>query len=427
MAEERMSMSVRERDRLKVLYLVEQRKLKQVEAARRLELSERQVRRLLRRVRQQGDRGVVHRLRGRPSNRKIAAAVQQRAREQLREVGYADFGPTLAAEHLRRGGLSVSHETVRKWMIAAGLWRARRQKIKAVHVWRLRRAALGELVMWDNSRHRWLEDRGPQLVLILMIDDATSRIWGRFAEQDSTEENFRVLHDWLGRYGRPLAYYTDKATLFRTTAAARIEEQLAGRERPQTQIGRALEELGIEWIAAHSPQAKGRVENAFGTLQDRLIKEMRLAGVGTLAGANDYFQQVFVPFWEQRFARPARQAADAHRQVDREVRLDSVLSVRAMRTVARDYTVTWEGELWGVAREQVRPGLRNARVQLERRLDGSRWLCFRGQFVPLRRCGPPRSATARTSGLRPAALAVAPSGSSITNSVASVPSESGHF
>jgi hypothetical protein len=143
------------------------------------------------------------------------------------------------------------------------------------------------------------------------------------------------------------------------------------------------------------------VENAFGTLQDRLIKEMRLAGVGTLAAANDYFQQVFVPFWEQRFARPARQAADAHRQVDREVRLDSVLSVRAMRTVARDYTITWEGELWGVAREQVRPGLRNARVQLERRLDGSRWLCFRGQFVPLRRCGPPRSATARTSGLRP--------------------------
>ncbi len=234
---------------------------------------------------------MVHGLRGRGSNRKIAAAVQQGALEQLRQAGYRGFWSDLGVGISGRGGLRVSHETVREWMMGAGLWRARRQKIKAVHVWRPRRAAFGELVMWDSSRHRWLEDRGPQLVLILMIDDATSRIWGRFAEQDSTEENFRLLQDWLGRHGRPLAYYTDKATLFRTTAAARIEEQLAGRERPQTQIGRALEELGIEWIAAHSPQAKGRVENAFGTLQDRLIKEMRVAGVSTLAAANDYFQR----------------------------------------------------------------------------------------------------------------------------------------
>lgn len=427
MAEERISMSLRERERLKVFYLVQQGKLKQSEAAGRLDLSVRQVRRLLRRMRKHGDQAVVHGLRGRRSNREIAAAIQQAALGQLRQAEYAGFGPTLASEHLRGGGLRFSRETVRKWMMGAGLWRARRQKMKAVHVWRLRRAAFGELVMWDSSRHGWLEDRGPQLVLILMIDDATSRIWGRFAEQDSTEENFGVLQDWLGRHGRPLAYYTDKATLFRTTAAARIEEQLAGRERPQTQIGRALEELGIEWIAAHSPQAKGRVENAFGTLQDRLIKEMRVAGVSTLAAANDYFQRVFVPFWEQRFGRPARQPADAHRQVEREMRLDSVLSVRVLRTVARDYTVMWEGELWGVAREQVRPGLRNARVALERRLDGSRWLCFRGHFVPLRRCGSPSDSGARASGLRPAAPAPELPRSSITPSLASTPTESGHF
>jgi transposase len=405
MGEERISLSVRERDRLKVLYLVEQGKLQQAEAAGRLQLSERQLRRLLARVRQQGDAGLVHRLRGRASNRKLAAEIEQRAVAQLHDDGYAGFGPTLGAEHLARLGIQVSRETLRKWMMRAGLWRARRQKIQAVHVWRERRAAFGELVMWDSSAHRWLEDRGPLLQLILMIDDATSRIWGHFAEHDTTEENFRALQAWLLRWSRPVAYYTDKATIFRATGQPRIEEQLAGENRPRTQIARALAELGIGWIATHSPQAKGRIENAFGTLQDRLIKEMRLAGIGNRAAANEYFQQVFVPFWEQRFARAARRAEDAHRPLSREMVLASILSVQTTRRVARDYTVSWEGERWGVPRQQVRAGLRNASVQIERRLDGSRWLRFRGQFLPLVACPEPQRA-ASPSGLRPPGPAV---------------------
>jgi transposase len=383
------------------LYLVERGRLKQTEAAGRLGLSERQVRRLLARMRREGDRAVIHKLRGRLSNRRIAAAVERQAVKQLREGRYAGFGPTLGAEHLARQGVGVSRETLRKWMIRAGLWRSRRQKIRAVHVWRQRRAAFGELVMWDSSPHHWLEDRGPLLQLILMIDDATSRIWGRFAEHDTTEENFLALQAWLMRYGRPVAYYTDKATLFRATGEPRIEEQLAGESRPRTQIGRALAELGIRWIPAHSPQAKGRIENAFGTLQDRLIKEMRVAGIGGMAEANEYFQQVFVPFWEQRFTRTARDAQDAHRPLNRALVLESILSVRATRRVARDYTVSWEGERWGVPRQHVRPGLRNAYVQVERRLDGSRWLRFREQFLPLVACLEALRASASPSGLRP--------------------------
>jgi transposase len=403
MEPERIELSARERDRLKVLQQVEERKMKQVEAARRLQLSDRHVRRLLRRVRQEGDRGIVHRLRGRPSNRRIEPAWQQRILARVRQR-YADFGPTLASEHLVAGGLAVSRETLRKWMSAAGLWRPRHQRLERVHVWRERRAAFGELVMWDSSPFAWLEERGPQCHLIAMIDDATSRIGGRFAEHDSSEENLRVLEGWLGRYGRPLAFYTDKASLFRINQAPRLPEQLAGRVA-ETQIRRALRELDIDWIAAHSPQAKGRIENLFGTLQDRLVKEMRLAGVNTLEEANRFFPITFVPWWEQRFAVPPRSPEDAHRRLDRTHRLEHILSVRMERTVAQDATVVWRGQRWGVPREQVCAGLRGARAQIERRLDGRHWLRFRGRYLELRPCAAASFCAASPSGLRPPGLA----------------------
>jgi len=402
MEPERIELSQRERDRLKILDQVEQGHLSQVEAARRLRLSERQVRRLQVRMRTEGDRGLVHRLRGRPSNRKIPDKRQQRILARVRGR-YADFGPTLAAEHLKQDGLTVSRETLRQLMVAAGLWRSRRRKVKAVHVWRERRAALGELVMWDSSPDRWLEDRGPLCHLILMINDATSRLWGRFAAHDSTEENFQVLQGWLRRYGRPLAYYTDQHSLFVINRPVQLGEQLQG-QRPRTQIGRALEELDIEWIGAHSPQAKGRIENAFGTLQDRLVKEMRLAGISSLAQANDYFQLVFVPFWERRFAVAPRSPQNAHRSLGREQRLEQILSWRVSRRVTSDYTVSWEGQRWGVPREQVQAGLRGARVDVERRMDGSHWLRFGKQYLPLRPCPAP-SRSPSPSGLRPAGLA----------------------
>lgn len=402
MEPERIELSQRERDRLKVLHLIEQGHLLQVEAARRLRLSDRQVRRLQLRVRAEGDRGLLHRLRGRPSNRKIADKLRQRILARVRQR-YVDFGPTLAGEHLREDGLVVSRETLRQWLAVAGLWRPRRRRVKAVHVWRERRASFGELVMWDSSPYRWLEDRGPACHLILMIDDASSRLWGRFAEHDSTEENFRVLEGWLRRYGRPLTYYTDKDSLFVINRPAHLGEQLRG-QGALTQIGRALSELDIEWIAAHSPQAKGRIENAFGTLQDRLVKEMRLAGANSLSQANDYFQLVFVPLWERRFAVAPRSPQNAHRPLGREHRLEEVLSWRVPRVVTSDYTVSWDARRWGVPRESVRAGLRGAKVEVERRLDGSHWLHFGKQYLPLQPCpAPPRSAS--PSGLRPPGLA----------------------
>jgi transposase len=198
METERIALSQRERDRLKVLHEVQQKQLTQLAAAERLKVSDRHVRRMLFRLREWGDRSLVHGLRGRPSNRKLATRLEQKILARLRQR-YADFGPTLAAEHLAQEGFSVSRETLRKWMTKAALWRPRSQRVKAVHVWRERRASFGELVMQDSSPFRWLEERGPACHLIALIDDATSRMWGRFTEQDTTEENLRTLQGWLRR------------------------------------------------------------------------------------------------------------------------------------------------------------------------------------------------------------------------------------
>src|SRR5882672_975319 len=249
METERIALSQRERDRLRVLQDVEQGHLTQVEAAGRIHLGDRQVRRLLLRLREQGDRAMLHGLRGRPSNRKFAVTFEQKVLARIRQR-YADFGPTLAAEHLAQEGLPVSRETLRKWMTQAAFWRPRSQRVKKIHVWRQRRGSFGELVMQDSSPFRWLEDRGPACQLIALIDDATSRIW---------------------------AHFTDHNSIFRAAGPATLPEQLRG-EKARSHFGRALQELGIEWIAAQSPQAKGRIERLFETLQDRLVKEMRLAG-----------------------------------------------------------------------------------------------------------------------------------------------------
>ncbi len=401
METERIALSQRERDRLKVLHEVKQERLTQVEAARRLKLTDRHVRRLLLRLRELGDAGIVHRLRGRPSNRKWAAAVEQKILARVRQR-YADFGPTLASEHLAQDGLRVSRETLRKWMIKASVWRPRSQRVKDVHVWRERRASFGELVMQDSSPFAWLEERGPACQLIALIDDATSRIWARFAEHDTTEENLRTLQGWLRRYGRPLAHYTDKNSIFCVTRPAAIPEQLRGTEA-RSQFGRALGELGIEWIAAHSPQAKGRIERLFKTLQDRLVKELRLAGIASIEAANRFLELRFLPAWEQRFTVASRHPRNAHRRLGPEHHLEEILSVRVARKMAQDHTVSWDGDRWGVPREEVCAGLRGAPVEIERRLDGSHWLRFRGRYLPLRHCPePPRAAS--PSGLRPPGL-----------------------
>jgi len=246
METERIALSQRERDRLRVLHEVNQKQITQIEAARRLKISDRHIRRLLFHLEKHGDRAVIHGLRGRPSNRRLAARLELKILRRMRQR-YADFGPTLAAEHLAQEGLPVSRETLRKWMVKASLWRPRAQRVKTIHVWRERRASFGELVMQDSSPFRWLEERGPACQLIAVIDDATSRFYARFTEHDTTEENLRTFAEWVRRYGRPLAHYTDKNSIFRTTAAAPLGEQLRG-EKARSHFGRALRELGIEWI-----------------------------------------------------------------------------------------------------------------------------------------------------------------------------------
>jgi len=403
METERIALSQQERDRLRVLHEVKQKHLTQVEAAQRLKVTDRHVRRMLIRMGERGDGGIVHGLRGQPSNRKLAASLEQKILARVRHR-YADFGPTLAAEHLAKDGLPVSRETLRKWMIREMLWRPRRKRVNAVHVWRERRACFGELVMQDSSPFRWLEDRGPACQLIALIDDATSRIWARFAKHDSTEENLRTLGGWLRRYGRPVAHYTDRNSIFRTTRPAPLAEQLRG-DPARTQFGRALNELGIEWIAAHSPQAKGRIERLLETLQDRLVKEMRLAGIDSIEAANRFLELHFIPEWEQRFTVVPRHPRHAHRRLGPDHRLEEILSVRVARQVAQDHTVSWEGNRWGVSREEVRAGLRGAHVEIERRLDGSHWLRFRGRYLRLRHCSQPTPCAASPSGLRPPGLA----------------------
>ena len=403
METERIALSQRERDRLHVLHELQQGRFTQFTAAQRMKLTARQVRRLLLRLREEGDRAVMHGLRGRPSNRKFAVSFE---RKVLARVGqrYADFGPTLAAEHLAKEGLALSRETLRKWMSKAAFWRPRCQRVKKIHVWRERRASFGELVMQDSSPFRWLEERGPVCQLIAVIDDATIRFYARFTEHDTTDENLRTFGEWVRRYGRPLAHYTDKNSIFRTSAPAPLGEQLRG-EKACSHFGRALRELGIEWIAAHSPQAKGRIERLFETLQDRLVKEMRLAGIDSIAAANHFLEMRFLPEWEERFTVAPRRPRNAHRRLDRDQRLEEILSVRVGRQVADDHTVSWDGNRWGVPREEVCAGLRGAQVEIERRLDGSHWLRFRGRYLRLRHCPASLRPSASPSGLRPPGLA----------------------
>ena len=378
-------MSQRERDRLKVLHEADKGVILQREAATQMGVTERWVRKLLARMRKQGDRAVVHGLRGRRSNRKIPQVQQDRA-VKLIEQEYRDFGPTLASEYLReQHEIKVSRETLRKWMVGRQLWKPRRKRVERIHQWRQRRSQVGELVQWDTSAHDWLEGRGEKLYLILMIDDASSRALARFARQDTTEENLRTLRAYLKRWGRPVAVYTDKASLFRINRRPGVEEQLQGKQ-PQTQIGRALEELGIEWIAAHSPQAKGRVERFFGTAQDRLVKGMRKAGVNTLAEAQRYLQQVYLPMWNRRFTVEPANDTDAHRPLGSEHDLVSILSHVETRRVGQDYTIQIGRRRYQIARDSIVAGLRAAAVRVEQRLDGKMAVRFRQRYLTVSIC-----------------------------------------
>ncbi len=332
-------MTQKERDRLVALKKAKKKLITQKHAAVEIGVSERQVRRMLRSLRERGDKAVFHGARGRKSNRKIADRVEQEAIRILSQEVYHGFGPTLAAEYLaKRHKLRVGRESLRGWMIEARLWRAQAKRVEKVHTWRARRSRCGELVQWDTSEHDWLEGRGPKLYLISMIDDATSRLLARFVDHDSTAENMRVLKNYLELNGRPLSFYTDKATLFTNLPETRRGE-IASKDRselPPTQIGRALQELNIEWIAAHSPQAKGRIERGFGTAQDRLVKGLRVAGVKAIEEANAYLESEFLPWWNQTLTVARANISEAQRSLGKEHCLAASLSHVESRQVTSD-------------------------------------------------------------------------------------------
>jgi DNA-binding Lrp family transcriptional regulator len=386
-------MTQTERDRLVALKKAKKKLITQKQAAEEIGVTERQVRRLLRKLRRKGDGAVIHELRGRASNRKLAAETEQRAIRILSDPLYRGFGPTLAAEYLHKlHQITVSKETVRCWMAKAGLWKAGHRRVAEMHPWRPRRSRCGELVQWDSSTHEWLEGRGEPIYLISLIDDATSRLLARFVRHDSSEENRRLLGAYLERWGRPVAFYTDKAGMFQVAVKTKRQEQREGRDRPQmppTQIERALRELNIVWIPAHSPQAKGRVERQFLTAQDRLVKGLRVAGARTIEQANAYLEKEYLPWWNQTLTAQPADPADAHRPLGKEHDLAAILSHVEQRQVTNDYTVRYDGKIYQIDRRDIQVGMRRAWVRVEQRLDGSIAVQFQGRYARVRRCAPP--------------------------------------
>jgi len=375
---EHLLMSLKERNRMGVLKQVKAKLLSLVAAGKLLRLSYRQTKRVWQRYRDKGDKGLVHRGRGRVGNRRKAANIRGRILARYKER-YPDFGPTLAAEHLGREGLKVDHETLRQWLLAKGWWTIKRRRQKH-RQWRERKGCFGELVQMDGSHHDWFEGRRDRAVLMVMIDDATNRTYARFSEQETTRAAYDTFEGYVRRHKMPVGLYVDRDSIYRTEREPTVAEQLAG-EEPLTQFGRAMKGLGVAIELAYSPQAKGRVERRNGLLQDRLVKELRLAAISDLEGANRFLEDRFLPELNRRFWVKPAQEADAHQPVPRN--LGEALNWEEERVVQRDWTVAWHGRwfqidsgheaLCLVGRSLIVRQLRDDTVQLLR--EGQKLKC----------------------------------------------------
>jgi hypothetical protein len=350
-------------------------------------VSDRWVRTLLKRMEQQGDAVVVHGLRGKPSNRKIPAETQKQVLAILQQPEWHDFGPTLAAEQLaKRHQIQVGKETLRGWMIGAAMWKAGCHKNEAVHCWRPRRSAFGELVQWDTSDHDWLEGRGPVRHLVRMIDDATSWSWGRFVERDATPFNMAVLWEYIGKNGRMVDVYTDRDSMFAVPPRPGESQEQRREADRLTQLGRALRELGIGSILALSPQAKGRVERSFRTAQDRLVKQLRLAKVSTIEAANAFLETEYWPEWNECFASPVKDFPNQHRALTEHLDLAAILCHAEERVVANDYTFSFAGKRYQIGRAQAQTTMRRQRLRVELRLDGELKARYQGRYLNIAEC-----------------------------------------
>lgn len=373
-----VTMSARELDRLEVLGRVIEGRRTQRQAAEQLGLSERQVRRLCRALSQHGAAGLVSRKRGSPSNRTLPAAVREQALALVR-TRYVDFGPTLAREKLlEHHGVAVSTETLRQWMMHGGLWVSRSQRPRRAHQPRHRRSCLGELVQIDGCDHAWFEDRGPKCTLLVFVDDATSRLQElRFVASESAFDYFASTRAYLERHGKPVAFYSDKASIFRVSGSP--TRQTAG----ITQFSRALSELNIDIVCANSPQAKGRVERAHLTLQDRLVKELRLRGISTPEAGNAYLPE-FQADYNARFGRDPASAHDAHRPVRDDENLARTFTWQEDRKLTRNLTLHYKRVLYLVEPGPDTLGLAGETCRVHEAADGGIEIFHAGRLLPSR-------------------------------------------
>jgi len=374
--EDHFFMSRKERNTLSVFARVKAKSLNLKQAAALLHISYRQCRRRYQRFLTHGDKGLLHQARGKPSNRATDAKTKQAILTRYQQR-YPDFGPTLAAEKLLKDGYPIDHETLRRWLIKAGLWHKRRAR-SAHRSWRERRAHFGELVQMDGSHHRWFEERAPACCLMNMVDDATGTTLSLLAEQETITAAMTLLWKWIERYGIPAALYTDRKNIYVPSEKAVAEAKLSGREE-LTPFGRACQQLGIRIIAAHSPQAKGRVERSNGVYQDRLVKELRLQQVNEMAAANAVLWDNFLEELNEKFAVEAREKADYHRR-SQGYDLAAVFSIAEQRVLSADWVVRYENGYYQLERQSKRAPVRT-KVEVKRYLNGELHFYYRGREV----------------------------------------------
>lgn len=373
-------MTQKERERLIMLARVKKKEISLRQASRVLGLSYRQAKRVWRRFRIEGDAGLVHRLRDKPSPRGRESEFRERVLARY-EKQYPDFGPTLAAEHLAREGLKLDHETLRRWLLAKGFWSVQRSRQKH-RQWRERRECVGEMVQMDGSEHDWFEGRRERAVLMVLIDDATNRTYARFFEGETTQAAFVSFDRYSRRHGVPESLYVDRDSIYRTDREPTLAEQMAG-EKPKTQFGRAMEKLGVKIILAYSPQAKGRVERRNGVFQDRLVKEMRLQGIADLESANAFLEKEFLPALNRKFTVEARGKSDLHGA--RPKNMKEILACEQTRVVGQDWTVRVEGEWLQIDRRHEGLSLAGKEIVVRDRIDGKRELVYRAEKLRWKR------------------------------------------
>lgn len=377
-----ISMSIKETERITVMDDLIAKRIKQKHAAKQLGISVRQVQRIVKKYKREGISGLVHLGRGKPGNRTIPQTEKDRAIGIIKER-YSDFGPTFALEKLKEyHRVAFGVDTLRKEMTIAGLWNPKKRKTN-IHPYRERKACIGELVQLDGSPHDWFEKRGPYCTLIIFIDDATSRILdGMFVEHESTFNLFAAAEHYLVTHGKPLTLYVDKHSTFKINRQANIEEDLKD-SQAQSQFTRAMEQLQINLIYASSPQAKGRVERVFETLQDRLVKEMRLRGIKTMEEGTKFLREVYIPKHNARFAVLPKEKTNLHRPLSIQNNLSRIFTVQSKRHISKDLIVQYKNTRYLLLPEKgYRYTLKHASITIEENKKGRIVFSYKGRIIP---------------------------------------------